>query len=66
MMYSEWLKANGPIDRLVAAALPPLSELEKLSFNAILDKNSDTILRTSKALGIDLADAEVEVEVILE
>ena len=66
MMYSEWLKANGPIDRLVAAALPPLSELEKLSFNAILDKHSDTILRTAKALGIDLADAEVEVEVILE
>ena len=50
----------------MAAALPPLSDLEKLTFNAILDKQSDTILRTAKALGIDLADAEVEAEVILE
>ena len=60
MTYSEWLITQAPIDRLVAAALPPLSELEKLSFNAILDKHSNTILRTAKALGIDLTDAEVE------
>ena len=51
MMYSEWLKTNGLIDRPVAAALPPLSELEKLTFNAILDQHSNTILRTAKALG---------------
>jgi len=60
MTYSEWLKANGPIARLVAAALPPLSELEKLTFNAILDQHSNTILRTAKAIGIDLTDAEAE------
>ena len=60
MMYSEWLKANGPIARLVASALPPLSELEKLTFNAILDQHSSTILRTARTIGIDLTDAEVE------
>ena len=65
MTYSEWLETNGPIDRLVAAALPPLSELEKLSFNAILDKHRGTVVRTAKALGIDLTDAEVEEVVYL-
>lgn len=44
----------------MAAALPPLAALEKLSFDAILDGHTGTIVQTAKAIGIDLTDAEVE------
>jgi hypothetical protein len=57
----DYLASTGNVYRPVAAALPPLSELEKLTFNAILGQHRSTILRTAKALGIDLTDAEVEV-----
>lgn len=60
MTYAEWLQANGPIDRLVAAALPPLAELEKLTFDAILGGYGGTIIRVGRSLGIDLTDPEVE------
>jgi len=56
----DYLASTSNVYRPVAAALPPLSELEKLTFNAILDQHSNTILRTAKAIGIDLTDAEAE------
>ncbi len=58
--YSEWLEHHPAIDKLVAAALPPLSELEQLTFDAILARHAATIAQATTALGITLTDAEVE------
>lgn len=60
MTYSEWLKTNDPIDRLVAAAPPPLSELEELTVDAILGGYKGTVAQNGMSLGIDPTDAEVE------
>ena len=58
--YSQWLETHAPLDQIVVAALPPLAELEKLTFNAILDGYTGSIVQTAKASGIELTDAEVE------
>lgn len=60
MTYTGWREKNATIDKLVAAALPPLAELEKLTFDAILDGHKGIIVQTAKSHGIDLTDAEVE------
>lgn len=60
MTYTEWLGTHAPIDQLVAAALPPPAELDKMTFDAILDQFTGTIVLTAKVIGIDLTDAEVE------
>jgi hypothetical protein len=52
MTHSQWLKTHTPIDKLVAAALPVLDKLEKLRFNASLDKHSGTIEQTVKTPGV--------------
>jgi hypothetical protein len=57
---TEWSQKNTAIDQLVVVALPPLVELEQLTFDAILDKYTSTIVLAAKAIGIDLTDAEVE------
>ncbi len=60
MTNTEWSQKNTAIDQLVVVALPPLVELEQLTFDAILDKYTSTIVLAAKAIGIDLTDAEVE------
>lgn len=45
---------------MVAAALPPLGESEKLTFDGILTKYSAIVVQTVKARGIDLENSEVE------
>lgn len=60
MTYSKWLEVNAPIDKLVAAALPPPAELDKLSFDAILVGYTGTIVVTAKGFVIDLNNAAVE------
>lgn len=57
---TEWLQKNAPIDKMVAAALPPFAELETMTFDAILTMHGGTIVLAAKGLGIDLTDAEVE------
>lgn len=54
------MRRNSPIDKLVAAALPPLVELEKLTFDAIFDRHANTVVQAGRSLGIDLTDAEAE------
>lgn len=49
------------LDTAVVAALPPLSDLERMSFDAILAECASTVMRVAGALGVQLTDAEVEV-----
>lgn len=60
MTFNEWFRKDAHIDKLVAVALPPLNELDKMTFDAIFDGYGSTIVQAAKALGIDLTDAEVE------
>jgi hypothetical protein len=54
------LQKNALIAKVVAAALPPLAKLDKLSFDAILGKYKGVIVLPAKGFGIDLNDAAVE------
>ena len=58
--YTEWSQTNTAIDQIVVAALPPLVELDQLTFDAILDMHKCVIVMPAKCFGIDLTDAEVE------
>ena len=55
-----WLQTHSPIVAVVVAALPPLSVLETLTFDAILDQHSGTVMKTVKAFGSDRTTAEAE------
>lgn len=60
MVSAEWLERHPSIDRLVAAALPPRVELERLSFDSILARYAGTVPQAANTLGLSLSDAEVE------
>jgi hypothetical protein len=60
MTPAEQVEHDRAIDTLVAAALPPMVELEHLTFDTILAVYTPLVVQAATALGVHLTASEVE------